>query len=247
MRLSLLAALVIGSAALAAAQNPNWTYQGKNGPLRWGKLDPSYQACSKGNEQSPIDIRGARVNKTLQPIEFHYKAGPVTVENSGHMIVVHLNPGSFIVAGGVRYELLELDLKHPAEEPVRGKLADMSAQLVHKSADGKMAIVSVRLLEDQNFPNTFFAALFDHLPRTAGKSEKIADMVNPGALLPTNQTYWTYMGSLPQPPCTEGVRWFVLEHEMTLSRDQLRTFAAIYKVNTREVQDPHGRKIEATE
>jgi carbonic anhydrase len=47
----------------------------RRGELVWGKLDPAYQACSKGHEQSPIDIRGAHLNKALQPIEFHYIAG----------------------------------------------------------------------------------------------------------------------------------------------------------------------------
>ena len=47
-----------------------------------GKLDSAYQACSKGHEQSPINIHGAHLNKTLQPIDFHYIAGPVTLENN---------------------------------------------------------------------------------------------------------------------------------------------------------------------
>jgi carbonic anhydrase len=34
---------------------------------------------------------------------------------------------------------------------------------------------------------------------------------------------------------------------MTLSRDQLRAFTAIFKVNTRPNQDLHGRHIEASE
>jgi carbonic anhydrase len=34
---------------------------------------------------------------------------------------------------------------------------------------------------------------------------------------------------------------------MSISRDQLRAFANLYKVNTRPVQDTHGRRIEANE
>ena len=94
----------------------------------------------------PIDIRGAHLNKALQPIEFHYIAGPVTLENNGHTIVVHVDPGSYIVAGGVRYDLQSSSTSTiPAKRPSSGKLSDMSVQLVHKSADGKMAIVAVRL------------------------------------------------------------------------------------------------------
>ena len=73
MRLIVLAAFAMGMAATATAQSgANWNYEGKTGPLAWGKLDPSYRACSKGHEQSPVDIRRAHLDKALQPIEFHY-------------------------------------------------------------------------------------------------------------------------------------------------------------------------------
>jgi carbonic anhydrase len=235
-------------AAMATGQTTaDWNYYGKTGPLGWGKLDPAYQACSRGHEQSPLDIRGAHLDKALQPIEFHYIGGPVTLVNDGRTIAVHVDPGSYIVAGGVRYNLVEFDFRHPSEETVKGKLSDMSIQLIHKSADGRMAIVSVRLIENAGFPNATLATLWEHLPTTAGKSEKIADMVNPGGLLPADRGYWTYTGSLTTPPCTEGVRWFVLEQQVTISREQLRAFAAIFRVNTRPMQDPHGRRIEANE
>jgi carbonic anhydrase len=251
MRLSALPVLFLGLAAFtavqAAAQTTPWDYEGKRGELNWGKLDPAYQACSKGHEQSPIDIRGARLNPALAPIAFHYIAGPVTLENDGHTIVARVHPGSYIVAGGVRYELVEFDFHHPGEEPVKGKLSDMSVHLVHRAADGKMAIVAVRLVEDMGSSNAVLAALWPHLPRTAGASETVAEMVNAGGLLPADRGYWTYMGSLTTPPCTEGVRWFVFEQELSLSRNQLRVFASLFRVNSRDVQEAHGRRIEANE
>ncbi|MGA2672761.1 MAG: carbonic anhydrase family protein [Terracidiphilus sp.] len=248
MRFFALAALALGVATMAAAQTTaHWDYEGKTGPLVWGKLDPAYKACSAGHEQSPIDIRGAHLNKALQPIEFHYIAGPVTLENNGHTIVVHVDPGSYIVAGGVRYDLVQFHFHHPSEEAVKGKLTDMVIHLVHKSADGKLAVIAVRLNEDIGNPNAILATLWPHLPKTAGATEKVADMVSPGGLLPADRGYWTYMGSLTTPPCTEGVRWFVFEQELTLSRDQLRTIAAIFRMNSRPLQDTHGRRIEANE
>jgi carbonic anhydrase len=248
MRFLTLAAFTLGMAAMAAAQSAApWDYQGKRGELNWGKLDPAYQACSKGHEQSPIDIRGARLNTALQPIEFHYISGSVTLVNTGHTIEAHVNPGSYIVAGGVRYDLIEYDFHHPSETAVKGKLSDMEIHLMHKSADGKVAVVAIRLVEDIGSPNATLATLWPHLPRTAGASEKVTEMVNPGGLLPTDRGYWTYMGSLSTPPCTEGVRWFAFEQELSVSRDQLRAFAALFRVNTRGLQDPHGRRIEANE
>ena len=249
----LVASVFLGMATLAVAQtaahtDAPWDYEGKRGTLTWGKLDPQYAACGHGHEQSPIDIRGARLNKALAPIEFHYMAGPVTLVNTGHTVQVTPAPGSYIVAGGVRYDLVQFHFHHPGEEAVAGKITDMDIHLVHKSADGKFAVVAIRLTEDITTPpNAVLAALWPHLPAKVGAQEKITDPVNPGGLLPADRGYWTYMGSLTAPPCTEGVQWFIFEQEMTLSRGQLKAFATLYKVNSRPMQDPHGRKIEADE
>lgn len=248
MRVFRLLSFFAVAASLAPAQTTaHWDYYGKTGPLGWGRLDPAYAACSQGKEQSPIDIKGAHLNKALQPIEFHYVAGPVTLENDGHTVEVEVNPGSYIVANGVRYDLQQFHFHHPAEEVVNGKLTDMDIHLVHKSADGKLAVIAVRLSEDRGQPNATLATLWQHLPTTPGATYKVTDMVNPGGLLPGDRGYWTYMGSLTTPPCTEGVRWFVFEQPITISREQLRAFADLYKVNSRPVQDTHGRRIEANE
>lgn len=237
------------AAMVSSAQSPaHWDYYGRTGPLGWGKLDPAYRLCSQGKEQSPIDIRGAKLNKGLKPIEFHYMAASVELENTGNTVVVHVKPGSYLVADGVRYELQDLDFHHPSEEAVNGKLTDMDVHLNHKSADGKLAVVAVRLSEDRGDPNATLAALWQHLPVEAGKTEKDPDMINPRGLLPAERGYWTYMGSLTTPPCTEGVRWFVLEQPVSISRAQLRGFEALgYRINSRPLQERNGRQIEANE
>ena len=237
--------LAMGSLAAVAQQGADWSYEGKTGPLNWGKLDPAYKACSQGKEQSPIDIHGAHLYKKLQPIEFHYISGAMTLTNTGHTVQVTPPPGSYIVVGGTRYDLVQFHFHHPGEESVKGKLPDLSLHLVHKSADGKMAVVAVRLNEGN--ANALLAALWEHLPRTAGNTDKLTESMNPGGLLPTDRGYWTYEGSLTAPPCTEGVQWFVMQQEVGISRTQLRTFAALYKVNSRLEQPAHGRKIEASE
>jgi carbonic anhydrase len=213
----------------------------------WGKLDRSYEACSKGHEQSPIDIRGAHLDKSLEPLEFHYIAGPMTLENTGRGVVAHVDRGSWMQAGGVHYNLIELDFHRPSEHPVKGKLSDMEVDLVHRSDDGKEAIVAVRLNEDRGNPNALMATLWDHLPRTAGATGKVTDMVSAGGLLPGDRGYWTYVGSEVTPPCTEGVRWFVFEQDLSMSREQLRLFTGLFKMNTRPAQEAHGRRIEANE
>jgi carbonic anhydrase len=255
MRNVMAAAILLSLATLAAAQRSapptasgaDWDYQGKKGALVWGKLDPAYKACAQGHAQSPVDIRGAHLNKTLPALEFHYIATPVRLENNGRTILVHVDPGSYVVIGGVRYDLIEYDFHHPSETAVHGKLSDMEIHLLHRSADGKQIIVAIRLAEDISTPNAVLAALWPHLPKTAGASEKVEEMVSAAGLLPADRGYWTYDGSLSTPPCTEGVRWFVLVQELGLSRDQLRAFGLLFKINTRPLQDAHGRRLEANE
>ena len=82
-----------------------------------------------------------------------------------------MDPGSYIVAGGVRYDLVEFDFHHPSEETVKGKLTDMEHPPGAQSADGKLAILAVRLIENQSFPNATLATLWEHLP-TAGRKPK---------------------------------------------------------------------------
>lgn len=247
MRSFTLAAFLLACSVCSPQSTGYWNYQGKTGPLVWGKLDPAYQACSRGHEQSPVDIRGAHLNNALQPIEFHYIGQAVTLTNDGRGIVVSVNPGSYIVADGVRYNLVRYEFHRPSEHAVKGKLSDMEADLVHTSAEGKEAIVSVRLNEDRGNPNAILATLWQHLPTRSGASEKITDMVSAGGLLPGDRGYWTYIGSELTPPCTEGVRWFVFENDISISRGQWRAFTNLFRMNTRPPQDLHGRRIEANE
>jgi len=240
-------AALAGPLAAWAQDSTPWDYEGKHGSLVWGKLDPGYSACSKGHEQSPVDIRGAHLDKALQPLEFHYISGTVTLLNTGHTIRVLPAKGSYMVANGVRYDLMAFEFHHPSEAAVKGKLTDMDVDLVHKSADGKVAILSVQLLEDRGSANAVMATLWPHLPLTPGATAKVTEFVNPAGFVPADPGYWTYMGSLTAPPCTEGVRWFVFEQPLAVSREQLRRFAALYKVNSRPLQDIGKRKIEADE
>lgn len=248
MRCAVAAALIVSSAVFCTAQTAaNWSYEGKTGPSAWGRLDPAYQACSRGREQSPLDIRDTRLDSSLQPLEFHYIGGPVTLLNTGHGIVVRVDPGSTMIANGVTYHLVELDFHHPSEHSIKKKLADMEVDLVHRSDNGKMAIVAVRLDQERGFPNALLSTLWSHLPAKPNTSEKVTEMVSAGGLLPADRGYWTYMGSELEPPCTEGVRWFVLQQDLSISREQFRAFQNLYRMNARPVQDPHGRRIEANE
>lgn len=48
--------------------------------------------------------------------------------------------------------------------------------------------------------------------------------LDPAKLLPTNPAYWTYLGSLTTPPCTECVTWIVFKTPIAVSPTQLELF-----------------------
>jgi carbonic anhydrase len=151
---------------------------------------------------------------------------------------------------GVRYELQQFHFHHPSEEAVKGKLTDMSVHLVHQSSDGKMVEIAVRFTMDRGDPdaaNAVLAALWPHLPAAKGTLVKVPELVNPGGFLPADRGYWTYIGSQTTPPCTEGVRWFVFEDVLNISQSQLGAFTTLFRLNSRPLQDTHGRRIEANE
>jgi carbonic anhydrase len=105
----------------------------------------------------------------------------------------------------------------------------------------------VRLNQDRGFPNAMLSTLWAQLPTKPGASAKVTDMVSAGGLLPADRGYWTYVGSELTPPCAEGVRWFIFQEDLSISRSQFRAFNSLYKMNTRPIQEAHGRRIEANE
>ena len=48
--------------------------------------------------------------------------------------------------------------------------------------------------------------------------------------------YWTYGGSLTTPPCSEGLRWFVMAQTLTVSQEQLVGMLEVGKFSSRREQ-----------
>jgi carbonic anhydrase len=62
-------------------------------------------------------------------------------------------------------------------------------------------------------------------------------------LLPPDRRYYTYMGSLTTPPCSEGAKWIVMRQPVTLTKEQIDIFARMYPMNVRPLQAVAGRRI----
>jgi carbonic anhydrase len=217
-----------------------WGYNGSEGPAHWAELNPDFAACKTGHRQSPINIAHTR-SADLPAIQFEYKPSPLHIINNGHTIQIDYAPGSFLKIGDKSYELKQFHFHHPSEETIKGKRFPMELHLVHSDANGKMVVVSVLL--EEGSANLLIERLWSLAPKTAGP-EKIDNLqINAADLLPANHSYYTFLGSLTTPPCTEGIRWLVLETPVTISSKEVATFAKIYPSDDRPTQSLNGRTV----
>jgi carbonic anhydrase len=245
----MLLALLLTPAGLRAQWKTPWSYEGATGAAHWGDLDPAYAACKTGKEQSPIDIRNAG-KADLSALKFEYIGSPLKyLIDNGYTIRVNYHDapgsGSFLIAGGKRYHLTQFHFHRPSEEYIHGKPYDMVVHLMHESSDGKVTGVAVLL--KTGGANATIRKIWDHMPMTKGNEEEIAGVeIDPAGLLPRDLGYYTYMGSVTAPPCTEGVTWFVLKTPVDISAEQISAFAKLYPHDVRPLQPLNGRVVKQT-
>ncbi len=221
----------------------HWSYDGSNGPQAWSELKPEFNACASGKRQSPINIEdSATLQGPAEPIVFNYSPSNGVVVNNGHTIQVDLSGDNSITIRGTNYKLVQFHFHHPSEERINYKGYAMVAHLVHKSAEGQLAVVAV--LIEAGAPNPLINKVWTYLPLdTSDKVRMPASLVEMTELLPTDQRYYQFMGSLTTPPCSEGVLWLVLKQPMTVSREQLRLFSQLFPNNARPVQASNNRTV----
>jgi carbonic anhydrase len=224
----------------APAHDAHWDYKGEVGPQAWGGLKPEFSTCSTGKRQSPIDIRDG-IAVDLEPVQFDYRASGFRIIDNGHTVQVNLAPGNFIQAQGRRWELVQFHFHRPSEERIDGRQFDMVAHLVHKDSDGKLAVVAVLL--DRGSIQPLVQTIWNNLPLEKGEEMPARAVIDLNHLLPPDRRYYTYMGSLTTPPCSEGVLWMVMRQPVPLSQEQIDIFARLYPMNARPVQQASGRLI----
>lgn len=218
----------------------HWSYEGEAGPEHWARLDPKNKLCASGQRQSPIDIRdGIRVD--LEPIRFDYRPSRFHIVDNGHTVQV-IVAGNRISLTGKTYELVQFHFHRPSEEKINGKAFDMVVHLVHRAPDGQLAVVAILL--ERGSENPVIQSLWNYIPLERGQAVMPPEAtVDLSALLPDSRTYYTYMGSLTTPPCSEGVLWLVLKQPVAVSEEQIRIFSRLHPNNARPVQPHAGRLI----
>jgi carbonic anhydrase len=218
----------------------DWAYEGENGPGHWSELSPDYALCAKGRRQSPIAFSES-IAVDLEPIRFFYEPAPFRVVDAGRHLQVTVYGGNIQVLGK-DYRLSHVRFHKPSEFVIFGRGFDMEAQLFHRSEEGQQAIVSVLL--ERGVENKAIQTVLNHLPlEKGGEVAPPGQTINLDLLLPANRGYYTFMGSLTTPPCTEDVLWMVVKRPQQMSPGQMAIFQRLYPYNARPVQPAFGRIV----
>jgi carbonic anhydrase len=229
-------------ASLGTAEEAHhWSYEGENGPDKWGGLDAADAACSTGSQQSPVDIAGA-IGAQQSPLRLAWSKRPDTIINNGHTIQLGFTQGGTLHLGRRTFQLTQFHFHHPSEHLVAGKRFAMEAHFVHSAATGGgLAVVGVLIVPGRT--NAAFNKIVATMPQTEGPAGPADRSIDPSRLLPSQHGYYHYEGSLTTPPCSESVDWLLLSHPIEAAEADIARFAKLFPMNARPVQKLDRRFI----
>ena len=225
--------------SLVANEDVHWGYDGQNGPKHWGTLAEEFDMCTKGQNQSPIDLV-ADLPADLPELVFEYNnIEDLVEENTGHAIQENVEPGNYATILGKKFELKQFHFHSPSEHTVNGKSFPMEVHLVHKNDESDYLVVG--LLFETGKRNKFM----DQLPsfRKSRGEAPLSDPIDFNDLTTDRKDSFLYNGSLTTPPCTEGVQWVVLKQPVIVSPEQIQHYRDLLGFNNNRPIQPHNSRI----
>lgn len=210
-------------------EHPDWTTQG-------------YTECS-GTIQSPVDIITSSTIKTDLPnLSFTYSAFPMKIIDNGHTLQVNNNGTNSVTYNGKVYDFKQFHFHYHSEHKLDGASSDMEMHLVHQEASSG-ALLVVGFFIKSGASNPLFDSVLTSWPTTKETEVTTTTSINMSTILPTDKRYYTYVGSLTTPPCSQGVNFFLFKQKLEVSSAQLDKFKAKYDHNARPAQPLNSRLI----
>lgn len=193
------------------------------------------------------------------------------IENDGHAIRYLVRPNGidlgYVKVGEYEYEAVEWTLHAPSEHSLDGAVFPLELQIFNAqrgqgpNGEPVTGVVAISILFREGPSNPFLAGIINSLHGereplvwTVQKGSAVgslkgnwSDVFNLENVLPRGnvakeKSFFNYQGSLTEPPCSEGVDWWVLASPITASRSELRFFRrAIF--NSRSMRRGNARQV----
>lgn len=226
--------------------NLHWGYGGEVGPSQWGLLEAADEACfvdRPEQRQSPIFIDPARTTECGTSggvAQIHYRRSRISQVNNGHTVMASLlapgevlepERGSYIEADSKRFWLLQFHMHTPSEHMLATREAGddrefpLELHFVHRSWDGQYAVLAVLAdVGNEGDSVNVLQELIGQFPDELNVPKEFDGTIDPSRLLPGGgkaSDVFAYEGSLTTPPCTEGIRWYVMKQPVQVTADEL--------------------------
>lgn len=223
-------------------EKKHWSYDGETSPEHWAELENN--ECG-GKFQSPVDIVNVQKDASLASLDIHYneKTKIHDIVNNGHSIQFDFEPGDFITLEGKKYALKQFHFHASAEHTIDGVRYPLVIHLVHANEEGKLVVIAIMGKESPENAEPY-KFLDKFLPVSQNETKPINESFDMTEVLPENQGYYTYEGSLTTPPCTEGIKWFILKEPIGVSIKLINDLKKLMPIdNYRGIQKLNGRQI----
>ncbi len=226
------------SLTVDGSEKAHWAYEGKEGPSHWGDFS---ETCSAGMNQSPIDISNA-VEGNLPPLAFNYENSSFALINNGHTVQANVFGHNTFKDLNSEFDLLQFHFHAPSENTINGQSFPLEVHFVHVDKDNNLAVIGMLFKEGHS--NEVLDKIWAAMPTAKDSKVVIDTMFTPLDLVPDNKSYYRFNGSLTTPPCSEGVRWFVVKEPIEASAKQIKQFKDVFGFDTnRPIQPLNARVI----
>jgi len=206
--------------------------------------------CKYGKYQSPVHVdMNERFHIEANALQFVYQPqGIANVSSDGYKVILSGDFG-YALFGSHVFFVDEVDIHHPSEHTLgeNEERTDFEIEIIHSDSFGLQISVSVFLNNSgNNASNLFLQQLGFGVgaePLNGDTTSLDASNVNLQSLVEGSTQYISYDGSLTSPPCTEGVKWFLLNERGDVGEVQIAAFNTIFgkSSNVRGTQPLNGR------
>jgi carbonic anhydrase len=231
-------------AANQTIENPPWAYYAS---YDWGTIDPMYQLCQTGTQQSPIALSLSNGLSLNHLPTFHNYTGNITgtFKNWNHGPAFTLSRDDLTSNPSFTYDnetvyLVGWHIHAPADHSVGGDRSKAEMHFVHANAEGhEKAVLAFRL-----DPGNSDAALIGFNETAVEYQQEIGMNLDLAlsSVLHFNE-FWTYQGSLTSPPCREGIRWFVARQILFTGVKQMQAILGASTYSARAEQEVWQHRI----
>ncbi|XP_046363888.1 alpha carbonic anhydrase 2-like isoform X2 [Haliotis rufescens] len=256
----------------AISKDPfSYNHDAFNGPLYWKNISENTRCCG-GTHQSPIDLlRKDLTCRQLSNITYNTDiqgALPGTLKNNGQGATLSFSSedlvtNNFPYTNGDDFALISMHFHEPSEHHINGTFRPAELHLVHYNRkygtiqeavhrhDG-LAVIGIILEQDNVSTNAALNTLIDGIGQLGSPQSKVNVTIDPRELLLQSGGYYTYKGSLTNPPCSESVRWVVMKNAIHTTEANVLILKSLEVLdggtltkygNERHVQPLNGRPV----